>query len=255
MSRIRFYSLATMVFFCGRLIAGNGPEKGFYCSFEAEGGPVMCGQAEAGAVIGSYGLLSALGYRFSPHLVLCGSAVGASTAALGKNRVTMIPAFIRLRSDFLDRPASPYAEFEIGYSFMLPDGPCSKDAELLEDDSRRTPFENGSREYLPLRGNMDWYGMKGEFARLCLGIGWNISGHRMSAGVSAGVCRAFTGTFLHGGSAGSRPVPFSHIEYLEEPVLAEDGTVAGYRRGDPVLTAGRGNTAALSVSLRLSITL
>lgn len=249
--------IAGMLILCCRpIMAQNGLEKGFYCCFEVEGGVLWSGKHGPGDAP-AYGLQSVLGYRFNPHLVLAGGAVGASTTALGKNRVSMIPLFVRLRSDMLDRPVSPYAELDLGYNFMLPGGNCAKTVGPEIDNDRRYPFGNGSREYLPLEGNLDWMGLEGEFLRLTLGVCWNIRGKRMSAGVSAGAGRMFLGTFvrrpgtLDGNNAKS--LPFSRLDYLEEAVPGPDGTVAGYRRGDPVLTAGPGNRLSPSLSLRLSL--
>lgn len=249
--------LLALAFFLFPLInhAQNGLGRGFYCSFEAEGGAVGGGPTGPGAVF-EYGLRSVLGYRFSAPFTLAGGAVGASTLSLGGKRVTTVPLFVRLRSDFLDRPLSPFAELDLGYNFMLPNGDCSKVAAPLVDNSRREPFGNGSREYLPLAGNLDWFGLEGEFVKLTLGMSWKVRDHRMSAGVAAGAGRGFHGTFVRGAeAAGNKSARYSRLDYLEEAVPGEDGSVAGYRRGDPVLTAGRPNRVSPSLSLRLSFSL
>jgi len=259
LKKILFCCLISL--FSTSLAAQKGLEKGFYCVFETEGGLVFGGEAGPGAV-GSYGLCSALGYRFGDGLTLAGSAVGASTLSFNDNRVTMIPLFIRIRYDILNkRPVSPYLEFDLGYYFMLPNGNCSKEVTLCYDESRREPFSNGSRSFLPVEGNSDWLGLEGEFARLSAGVSWKLGRHRMSAGLCGGVGRRFLGTYVRGADGSS--IRFARIDYLEETTgLAESGGVAagvdgagGYRRGAPVLTAGRSRHVAPTLTLRLSFSL
>ena len=68
------------------------------------------------------------GYRFCPQFVIAagfgGHAYTAATATvsggeLHNNHTTSVPVFIRLRSDILDRKVSPYAQLDLGYSFVF----------------------------------------------------------------------------------------------------------------------------------------
>ena len=76
----------------------------------------------------SYGIDMAAGYRFCPQFVLAagfgGHAYTVATATvsggeLRNNQTTSVPVFIRLRSDILDRKVSPYAQLDLGYSFVF----------------------------------------------------------------------------------------------------------------------------------------
>ena len=76
----------------------------------------------------SYGIDMAAGYRFSPQFVLAagfgGHAYSNSTATCGgfvvrQVETTSVPVFIRLRSDVLDKKVSPYAQLDLGYSFVF----------------------------------------------------------------------------------------------------------------------------------------
>ena len=76
----------------------------------------------------SYGIDMAAGYRFCPQFVLAagfgGHAYSNSTATCGgsvvrKVETTSVPVFIRLRSDILDKKVSPYAQLDLGYSFVF----------------------------------------------------------------------------------------------------------------------------------------
>ena len=76
----------------------------------------------------SYGIDMSAGYRFCPQFVLAagfgGHAYTVATATvsggeLRNNQTTSVPVFIRLRSDILDRKVSPYAQLDLGYSFVF----------------------------------------------------------------------------------------------------------------------------------------
>ena len=76
----------------------------------------------------SYGIDMTAGYRFCPQFVIAagfgGHAYTAATATvsggeLHNNQTTSVPVFIRLRSDILDRKVSPYAQLDLGYSFVF----------------------------------------------------------------------------------------------------------------------------------------
>ena len=76
----------------------------------------------------SYGIDMTAGYRFCPQFVIAagfgGHAYTAATATvsggeLRNNQTTSVPVFIRLRSDILDRKVSPYAQLDLGYSFVF----------------------------------------------------------------------------------------------------------------------------------------
>ena len=76
----------------------------------------------------SYGIDMAAGYRFCPQFVLAagfgGYAYSAETSTvsggeLRNNQTTSVPIFVRLRSDVLDKKVSPYAQLDLGYSFVF----------------------------------------------------------------------------------------------------------------------------------------
>ena len=76
----------------------------------------------------SYGIDMAAGYRFCPQFVLAagfgGHAYTVATATvsggeLRNNQTTSVPVFIRLRSDIMDSKVSPYAQLDLGYSFVF----------------------------------------------------------------------------------------------------------------------------------------
>ena len=76
----------------------------------------------------SYGIDMAAGYRFCHQFVLAAGfgsyAYSAETSTvsggeLRNNKTTSVPVFIRLRSDILDRKVSPYAQLDLGYSFVF----------------------------------------------------------------------------------------------------------------------------------------
>ena len=76
----------------------------------------------------SYGIDMAAGYRFCPQFVLAagfgGHAYTSATATISggelrNNQTTSVPVFLRLRSDILDRKVSPYAQLDLGYSFVF----------------------------------------------------------------------------------------------------------------------------------------
>ena len=76
----------------------------------------------------SYGIDMAAGYRFCPQFVLAAGFGGhsytnatatVSGGELRNNQTTSVPVFIRLRSDILDMKVSPYAQLDLGYSFVF----------------------------------------------------------------------------------------------------------------------------------------
>ena len=76
----------------------------------------------------TYGIDMATGYRFCPQFVLAagfgGYAYSAETSTvsggeLRNNQTTSVPIFVRLRSDVLDKKVSPYAQLDLGYSFVF----------------------------------------------------------------------------------------------------------------------------------------
>ena len=142
----------------------------------------------------------AIGYRFMPQL-----AIALGTGAHGySNRTwtygdtvprkvenTCVPVFIRIRSDFRDREVSPYAQMDLGYSFMEMYTRESLGRVKVADDR----FTNGRYEYIGMNDSYIQYGMKGCFASLDLGISLHILGHsRMNLAVCGGVHQAFLGT-------------------------------------------------------------
>ena len=76
----------------------------------------------------SYGIDLTGGYRFCPQFVIAagfgGHAYTSATATISggelrNNQTTSVPVFIRLRSDILDKKVSPYAQLDLGYSFVF----------------------------------------------------------------------------------------------------------------------------------------
>ena len=142
----------------------------------------------------------AIGYRFMPQL-----AIALGTGAHGySNRTwtcgdtvprkvenTCVPVFIRIRSDFRDREVSPYAQMDLGYSFMEMYTRESLGRVKVADDR----FTNGRYEYIGMNDSYIQYGMKGCFTSLDLGISLHILGYsRMNLAVCGGVHQAFLGT-------------------------------------------------------------
>lgn len=218
--------------------------KGFYLGVDASTGTVLNDRVSMQSRNLTYGIDMAAGYRFRPQLVVAAGFGGHASTSLtatvsgGPLRTaytTSVPVFLRLRSDFLDRKVSPYAQLDLGYSFVFL---YSRDAgqkikyndkvfmdrveamgfSSLEDYeaffrtglphegadalweaelSRLKQFTNGSREYIAMDGVHMQYGRKGLFANLDLGVSWSVGErHRMNAGISAGLSQAFYGTCL-----------------------------------------------------------
>ena len=102
--------------------------KGFYLGVEASGGIVANGRITLSSRNNNYGIDVAAGYRFCPQFVLAagfgGHAYTSSSTTvddgpLQTNFTTSVPVFLRLRSDFLDRKITPYAQLDLGYSFVF----------------------------------------------------------------------------------------------------------------------------------------
>ena len=98
-------------------------QKGAFFSVELSAGNTFNERINS-----SYGIDMAAGYRFCPQFVLAagfgGHAYTVATATvsggeLRNNQTTSVPVFIRLRSDILDRKVSPYAQLDLGYSFVF----------------------------------------------------------------------------------------------------------------------------------------
>ena len=218
--------------------------KGFYLGVDASTGTVLNDRVSMQSRNLTYGIDMAAGYRFRPQLVVAAGFGGHASTSLtatvsgGPLRTaytTSVPVFLRLRSDFLDRKVSPYAQLDLGYSFVflyscyagqkikyndkvfmdrveamgfssledyeaffrtsLPQE--SADALWDAELSRLKQFTNGSREYIAMDGVHMQYGRKGLFASLDLGVSWAVGeSHRINAGISAGRSQAFYGTCL-----------------------------------------------------------
>ena len=102
--------------------------KGFYFGVEASGGIVANDRITLSSRNNNYGIDVAAGYRFCPQFVLAAGFGGhaytsSSTTVDGgpiqTNFTTSVPVFLRLRSDFLDRKITPYAQLDLGYSFVF----------------------------------------------------------------------------------------------------------------------------------------
>lgn len=234
--------------------------KGFYLGVDASAGAVVNDRISMQSRNLTYGIDMAAGYRFRPQLVVAAGFGGhaytslAATVSGGPLRTsytTSVPVFLRLRSDFLDRKVSPYAQLDLGYSFVFL---YSRDAgqkikyndkvfmdrveamgfSSLEDYeaffrtslpqesadalwdaelSRLKQFTNGSREYIAMDGVHMQYGRKGLFASLDLGVSWSAGErHRMNAGISAGLSQAFYGTCLR--TVDNRFLHFGRVDGL-----------------------------------------
>ena len=241
----------------------------------------------------SYGMDLAAGYRFRPQLVIAAGfgahAYSAKTSTvsggeLRSNQTTSVPVFLRLRSDFLDRKVSPYAQLDLGYSFVFL---YSRDAgqkikyndkvfmdrveamgfSSLEDYeaffrtglphegadalwggelSRLKQFTNGSREYIAMDGVHMQYGKNGLFANLDLGVSWKVGENRMNAGISVGLSQAFYGTCLR--TTDNRFLHFGRVDCL--PREGDGDRVSVMTLGQPDFI----NSFELDLRLRLGFT-
>lgn len=236
--------------------------KGFYLGVDASAGTVLNDRVSMQSRNLTYGIDMAAGYRFRPQLVVAagfgGHASTSLTATVSRGPLrtaytTSVPVFLRLRSDFLDRKLSPYAQLDLGYSFVflysrdagqkikyndkvfmdrveamgfssLEDYEAffrtglpheSADALWEAELSRLKQFTNGSREYIAMDGVHMQYGRKGLFASLDLGVSWSVGEkHRMNAGISAGLSQAFYGTCLR--TVDNRFLNFGRVDGLPQ---------------------------------------
>lgn len=102
--------------------------KGFYLGVDASAGAVANERLTLSSRNANYGIDVAAGYRFCPQFVIAagfgGHAYTSSTTTVDggpmqTNFTTSVPVFLRFRSDFLDRKVTPYAQLDIGYSFVV----------------------------------------------------------------------------------------------------------------------------------------
>lgn len=267
--------------------------KGFYLGVDASAGAVANDRLSKQSRNLTYGIDMAAGYRFRPQLVVAAGFGGHASTSLTANvsggplrtaYTTSVPVFLRLRSDFLDRKVSPYAQLDLGYSFV---SLYSRDAgqkikyndkvfmdrveamgfSSLEDYeaffrtgvphegadalweaelSRLKQFTNGSREYIAMDGVHMQYGKNGLFANLDLGVSWKVGENRINAGISAGLSQAFYGTCL-------RTVDNSFLHFGRVDCLPREGN------GDrvSVMTLGQADfieSFELDVKLKLGFT-
>ena len=198
--------------------------RGVFVSLDFSPGVALNSRAAERERNSSTGTDVAVGYRFYPQF-----AVAIGTGAHGySNRTwtcgdtvprkvenTCVPVFVRLRSDFRDREVSPYAQMDLGYSFMEIYTRESLGRVKIADDR----FTNGRYEYIEMNDSYIQYGMKGCFASLDLGISLQIIGRsRMNLAVCGGVHQAFLGTsFL---TDDGEVLDFGREDYL----IDDDGT-------------------------------
>lgn len=268
--------------------------RGFYLGVDASAGAVVNDRISMQSRNLTYGIDMAAGYRFRPQLVVAAGFGAhaytslAATVSGGPLRIaytTSVPAFLRLRSDFLDRKVSPYAQLDLGYSFVflysrdagqkikyndkvfmdrveamgfssLEDyeaffriGLPQESADALWDAelSRLKQFTNGSREYIAMDGVHMQYGRKGLFANLDLGVSWAVGErHRMNAGISAGLSQAFYGTCLR--TVDNRFLHFGRVDCL--PREADGSGVSVMTLGQPDFI----ESFELDVKLKLGFT-
>ena len=102
--------------------------KGFYLGVDASAGAVANERLTLSSRNANYGIDVAAGYRFCPQFVLAAGLGGHAYASssttvdggpMQTNFTTSVPVFLRLRSDFLDRKVTPYAQLDLGYSFVV----------------------------------------------------------------------------------------------------------------------------------------
>lgn len=180
-----------------------------------------------------YGSDVAVGYRFAPQLVI---ALGTGANAYSNRTVTCngtvprdvenicVPIFVRLRSDYMDRGASPYMQMDLGYTFMDIYAREDRGDVRLSDHA----FPNGRYEYVNIDDNYIQYGNAGFFASLDLGVSlWVIGPLRMNFALSGGVHQAFFGTSFQ---SDGKIMNFGRIDYL--PPMDGESPV-------PVRTVGR----------------
>lgn len=102
-------------------------KKGFYFEAQAIGGIAYNERVFTSYANWFYGLDMAAGYRFYPQLTFAAGFGGYSyftKTSRGYSKefieqTTSIPVFIRLRSEFLDKKFSPYAQLDFGYAFII----------------------------------------------------------------------------------------------------------------------------------------
>ena len=274
--------------------SGGYFRKGFYAGVDASAGTVVNDRIGMQSRNLTYGIDMTTGYRFRPQLAVAvgfgghaytGLTATVSGGPLRTNYTTSVPVFLRLRSDFLDRKVSPYAQLDLGYSFVFL---YSRDAEqkvryndkvfmdrveamgfsTLEDYeaffreglpqeradalweaelSRLKQFTNGSREYIAMEDLHLQYGKKGAFAGLELGVSWQVGERsRMNAGISAGLSQSFYGTCLR--TNDNRFLHFGREDYL--PYEREEDKVYVRTLGQPDFR----DSFELDVKLRLGFT-
>ena len=198
-------------------------QRGVFVSLDFAPGAALNGTLPDRERNSSTGTDVAIGYRFMPQL-----AIALGTGAHGySNRTwtcgdtvprkvenTCVPVFIRIRSDFRDREVSPYAQMDLGYSFMEMYTRESLGRVKVADDR----FTNGRYEYIEMNDSYIQYGMKGCFASLDLGISLHILGRsRMNLAVCGGVHQAFLGTFFQTNDG-------EVLDFGREDYLIDDGT-------------------------------
>lgn len=102
--------------------------KGFYLGVDASAGLTLNDRVSLSSRNSSYGLDVAAGYRFCPQFVVAAGLGGhaymgqtslTENGAIHQTTTTSVPVFVRFRSDFLDRKVSPYAQLDLGYSFVF----------------------------------------------------------------------------------------------------------------------------------------
>ena len=250
--------------------SGGYFRKGFYAGVDASAGTVLNDRIGAQSRNLTYGIDMTAGYRFRPQLAVAvgfgghaytGLTATVSGGPLRTNYTTSVPVFLRFRSDFLDRKVSPYAQLDLGYSFVflysrdagqkikyndkvfmdrveamgfssLEDYEAffrtgvpqeSADALWEAELSRLKQFTNGSREYIAMDDVHMQYGKNGLFANLDLGVSWKVGENRMNAGISAGLSQSFYGTCLR--TVDNRFLSFGRVDHLPQEADGDRGSV------------------------------
>ena len=225
-------------------------DRGFYCNLEFVAGMSINEKNP----VGEGGLNVAMGYKLNPHLTIAGGVGFNSPNIYRDNASISIPFYFRLRSDFLNKAISPYAEFDLGYNLCMPNGNIKKGERILTNTTELSykwaekgfssreewmaetgasekdllTFGNGSDAYLNLVDGRDSYVSDGLFARLTFGLSWKAGEHRMNFGVSAALAQYYWGTWVTDRFT-NRNVKYGYVDNLAG---------IGDERGDTIISVG-----------------
>ena len=183
-------------------VTSHAQEDGrFYCNLDVAAGTSFDRMPESNCrAVPETAIGLSMGWTFSHFITVAGTLEGVLTDPWSGKPAVSIPLSACLRSDFLDRPVSPYAELALGYSFMLPNGNERKRATV---------------SYFSLSDGLEWYGSDGLFLRLAAGVSWKVGAHRMNLAVTGSCAQCYHGTWATEGFP-ARNVRYGHIVELPE---------------------------------------